>query len=242
MSVVSRALGRDEAIRPEPSAATGLSMSREDVLDQAQRVRSVMAERAGDLLESLAEHAAIAGWIVHRAGTAENVADVAAAICRNAGIKTALRSTHSVLEQVKIDSSLHSGGVDIRVMERLQAGPGNEVETNRGVLRRAVFSADAGITGGDYAIAETGTLVLHPRRGVSRLLSLAPPRHIAVVERGTVLPSLDELFVLERESMLRGASAASMNLISGPSRTGDIEGTIVTGIHGPLEVHMILFG
>ena len=45
---------------------------------------------------------------------------------------------------------------------------------------------------------------------------------------------------MERDDFLSGELAGSMNLISGPSKTGDIEGTIATGIHGPLEVHLVI--
>ena len=62
------------------------------------------------------------------------------------------------------------------------------------------------------------------------------------VERGQVLPSLDELFTLRRDDFVRGDFGSYMNLITGPSRTADIEYTIVTGVHGPGEVHMVLVG
>jgi L-lactate dehydrogenase complex protein LldG len=159
---------------------------------------------------------------------------VVAGICSKQGVRTALRSTHTVLEAGTVDLALAAAGVHVRIGRR-------GVMDGR-ALHEAAFTVDAGVTGGDYAIAETGTVVLHPRGGLSRLVSLAPPRHIAVVERGTVLPSLDELFVLERADLLQGNLAGSMNLISGPSRTGDIEGTIVYGIHGPLETHLVLVG
>ena len=90
--------------------------------------------------------------------------------------------------------------------------------------------------------AETGTLVIHPKKGVSRLTSLAPPVHITVMKHGQVLPSLDELFLLEHVDIHSGERHAAMNLISGPSRTGDIEATIVHGIHGPVETHIVLVG
>ena len=94
----------------------------------------------------------------------------------------------------------------------------------------------------DYAIAETGTCVLLPRKGISRLVSLLPPVHVAVVERGQVLPGLDEFFALRRADSLRGDLGSYTTLITGPSRSADIEYTIVTGVHGPGEVHMLLLG
>ena len=69
-------------------------------------------------------------------------------------------------------------------------------DASRADFRQKAISADIGITGVDYAIAETGSAVLLPRKGVSRVVSLVPPVHIAVVESGQVLPSLDELFTL----------------------------------------------
>ena len=84
------------------------------------------------------------------------------------------------------------------------------------------------------------TVVIHPKNRVSRLVSLAPPVHIAVIQKGQVLESLDELFAMERHDFLKDDLAGSMNLISGPSKTADIEGTTVTGIHGPLEVHLLI--
>ena len=129
-----------------------------------------------------------------------------------------------------LDESLAAAGIEVGVAVQADdaAAANNEAEH-----RARLFEADVGITGSDYAIAETGTVVVHPRGGLSRLVSLAPTRHIAVVRRGTVLPSLDELFLLESEAQANGTLASSMNLITGPSRTGDIEGVIVEGIHGP---------
>ena len=99
-----------------------------------------------------------------------------------------------------------------------------------------------GITGVDYAVAETGTCVLLPRKGLSRLVSLLPPAHVAVVEKGQVLPSLDELFTLRRREFLHENLGSYMNLITGPSRSADIEYQLITGVNGPGEVHMILVG
>ncbi len=109
--------------------------------------------------------------------------------------------------------------------------------TNTAELREACASVDAGITSADYALADTGSLVLLASAEESRLISLLPPVHIAVVPRGRLLTSLDELFtVVEDPAVL----SSSMVIITGPSRTADIEQILVKGVHGPGMVHVVL--
>ena len=102
--------------------------------------------------------------------------------------------------------------------------------TDREELRELCASADVGITSADYALADTGTLVLLASPREARMISLLPPAHIAVVPRERILTGLDELF-----SLLPNPSEASssMVLITGPSRTADIEQILVRGVHGP---------
>ena len=90
--------------------------------------------------------------------------------------------------------------------------------------------------------AWTGSCVIIPREGVSRIVSLVPPVHIAVVEKGQVLDNMDELFALRRNDFNHGNLDSYLNIISGPSRSADIEYTLITGVHGPGEVHMVLLG
>lgn len=243
---VRAALGRpgadEDRTAPEPDASTRRDLEGGGVAERAAAVRRVMRERAGELLDQFQDSAAAAGWRVRRVASPEDVAEAVADICRATGVTTALRSEEDVFGSAPVDAALTAAGVDLSVMA-VPAGVGEDGRAaERARLRAAVFEADAGITGVDYAIAETGTVVLHPRRGLSRLISLAPPRHIAILRRGDVLPSLDELFTLEREAFLAGELEGSMNLISGPSKTGDIGATIVDGIHGPLEVYLVAVG
>ena len=210
---------------------------------RAEQVRAVMAERAGELVEELAESAAAAGWRVHRAMSDGEVVEAITRICVDTDARMVLKSGEESITGLEgLDSSLASAGIEVGIAVQPQADDHEVAARNEDDHRARLFDADVGITGSDYAIAETGTVVVHPRRGLSRLVSLAPTRHIAVVRRGTVLPSLDELFLLESEAQANGTLASSMNLITGPSRTGDIEGVIVEGIHGPIEVHMVLVG
>ncbi len=115
------------------------------------------------------------------------------------------------------------------------AGAGLAVEA------RSALSADqVGITGVCCAIAETGTLLLDSGPGHSATASLLPETHIAVVPVAVILERMEEAFaqVLAR----RGELPRAVNFISGPSRTADIEQTIVIGAHGPRRVHIVLVG
>ncbi len=240
LASVRQALGRRPGDVATPQPIAGLSVPDDELERMARQVREVMAERAGGLLDEMAEAASRAGWVVHRAVNDSEAVEVIRDICVDSGARSVLKSVEEpLLASERLDDALAAAGMDVRAMVRPE-GTGAEVEKAMGELRSRVFEADVGITGADYGIAETGTVVLHPRMGLSRLISLAPPLHVAVLRKGDVLPSLDELFLLERESHVQGRLAGSMNLITGPSRTGDIEGAIVTGIHGPTEVHLAL--
>ncbi len=104
-------------------------------------------------------------------------------------------------------------------------------------LREEAEARPIGITSADYALADTGTLVMLSSVAEARLVSLLPPIHIALVPRERLLSGLDELFA---EIPMPAAVSSSMVLITGPSRTADIEQILVRGVHGPGELHVIL--
>src|SRR5678816_2265328 len=101
-------------------------------------------------------------------------------------------------------------------------------------IRDSCSSAAVGITGADYCLADTGTLVMLSSREEARLISLLPPIHVAVVSAGRILSGLDELLTA---LPLPAEQSSSMVLITGPSRTADIEQILVRGVHGPGEIH-----
>jgi L-lactate dehydrogenase complex protein LldG len=105
----------------------------------------------------------------------------------------------------------------------------------RSAWRRAVIDCFVGITAADFCVADTATLVLRTRPGLPRGVSLVPSIHIAVITVDRILADLKELY-----AVLRWGDAPSpadlttcMTFISGPSKTADIEATLVHGAHGP---------
>ena len=95
-----------------------------------------------------------------------------------------------------------------------------------------------GITGAFAAIAETGTLMLLSGPDTPASTHLLPETHIAVVPVSRIVAHYEDGFAMMRAE--RGQPPRAMNLVSGPSRTADIEQTIVLGAHGPYRVHLIL--
>ena len=111
------------------------------------------------------------------------------------------------------------------------------------VLRQAI-EMDWGISGAEAALASTGTLVVRSGPGLCRLASLITPRHLALVPVSRLYPNLEAwLAELQRAGRAKEffTGASSVTLISGPSRTADIEMTLVVGVHGPRQVEVLFF-
>lgn len=104
--------------------------------------------------------------------------------------------------------------------------------------RGAVDADLVGITGCHAAVAETGTLMLLSGADTPATVSLLPETHIAVVPASRIVAGMEEAWQLVRDE--RGQLPRAVNFISGPSRTGDIEQTIVLGAHGPYRVHVVI--
>lgn len=97
-----------------------------------------------------------------------------------------------------------------------------------------------GITGAFLGIAETGTLMLLSGVQTPATVSLLPETHIAVVDAGRIVATMEQAW--DRLRVERGALPRAVNFISGPSRTADIEQTVTLGAHGPYRVLIIIVG
>lgn len=102
-----------------------------------------------------------------------------------------------------------------------------------------LYDIDAGITDVHAALAETGTLVCHSDADHGRGLSLAPPIHIAIVRKADILPDMLDYWKTVPATDPT-AMPSSIAFITGPSKTADIEGILITGVHGPGQVHVFV--
>jgi len=144
---------------------------------------------------------------------------------------------HYVAERIRGGSAVASNAPFLEECGITRLPGVRSAVTDRTELGRLCATADFGITSADYALADTGTLVMLSSRQEARIISLLPPVHLAVVPKERILTGLDELFTVIPDP---SEKSSSMVLITGPSRTGDIEQVLVRGVHGPGEIHVVI--
>ncbi len=113
-------------------------------------------------------------------------------------------------------------------------------ETESGNLRQHVIDSYIGITAADFCMADSATMVMRTRPGQARSVSLVPSIHVAVIELNQIIADLKELYALLKWDPQESKEGLTncMTFISGPSKTADIEATMVHGAHGPRQVHV----
>ena len=129
------------------------------------------------------------------------------------GVQHAVRSNQPIFHQIPIDELLNDLSIESSVIDQIGAGQLSHTQA-----RQKMIDADIGITGSDYCVVETGSVVILPRAGLSRLVSLGPPVHLAIVNSQEIVDTLDDVFLLRRLDYLRngGDMGSYLNFISGP--------------------------
>jgi L-lactate dehydrogenase complex protein LldG len=250
-----------ERIRAEMRKTTGLFPAKAAArpvrpADAVEIVRRQVGERLRETAERFRRELERVGGAFHRAGTLAEVPDILAAIAHERGASR-LVAWHPSAVGADLTAALTARGLAV------DAAAAEAGDAERARLRAASADADLGLTGVDAAIAETGTLVLRSGPGRSRSTSLLPPTHVALLDPTVLVESLAQLGVFleawhqqaappERRADAPGgradalmdgagdAGGATITLITGPSRTADIELTLTRGVHGPKEVHVVL--
>ncbi|MGH9455205.1 MAG: LutC/YkgG family protein [Terriglobia bacterium] len=171
---------------------------------------------------------------------ARNFADldaILADLVKGATAGSAVISRNPLLKKVNLADRLKTLGVNALVWPESAVSP----EAER-LFREGCFAAPIGFTGADFALAETGSLVVSSLTEGAQLASLAPPVHVALVLESQVVASLEEALAgiaISRDSQ-SPSPGRSVVFITGTSRTADIEQIVVRGVHGPQQVHAIL--
>ncbi len=178
-----------------------------------------------------AEVNAVGGHGVLVENLAERESALDALLRRNAP-RSALCWQHPLLERLGLAELLAAQSIEPLDYTRL-------ARLDQPRQRKQCLAAEIGISSATLAVAETGSLVMVAEPGRERMASLFPPVHVALI---TTEQIRSDLFAVFRELESSGFDQLSSNitLITGPSKTGDLELRLTTGVHGPGHWHVIV--
>jgi len=216
------------------AASTAARPSRPE--EAAEAVRRQMAERWPEALARFrTEFERVAG-VFHRVGSLAEVPSVILAI---AAEKSATRAVAWGPAALGLDLGPALGAAGLSLGVAVSGDTGVDARRRH---RDEAAAAQIGVTGADVALAETGSLIVISGAGRPRSTSLLPDTHVAVFDRSRLVESLEQVGILLEAWHVdpgRTMTGAMINIITGPSRTADIELTLTRGVHGPKEVHAI---
>jgi len=148
---------------------------------------------------------------------------------------------HPLIERLNLPAALAAENIPVHVTDlNDQQTEGLTEPEKKDRLRRQVIDAYIGITSADFCMADTASLVMRTRPGQARSVSLVPSIHIGVIHLDQIIRDLKELYALLSfdPDVQREGLTNCMTFISGPSKTADVEATMVHGAHGPREVYV----
>lgn len=170
--------------------------------------------------------------VVHRAATIDLTRDKLTEIVRSEKISKIMAASDSIVSSLNLADWGDKNGIQV-----FQPGDFND----RASYKQAVFEkVEAGLTGVDYGVAESGTLCLVHDQNQARLISLAPILHIAVLPVDRLVSVYEQ--VAEKVFDRQGKIPSHFTFITGPSMTADIQATMFKGMHGPKKLIIILLG
>jgi len=150
---------------------------------------------------------------------------------------------HPLIEGLNLTETLGRLQIPLHVTTPISPAAAGEIDqAERERQRSAIIASYIGVTSADFCMADTATLVMRNRPGQPRSVALVPSIHIAVITVDQIIADMKELFALLRwdERYRQEGLSNYMSFISGPSKTADIEATMVHGAHGPREVHLLV--
>ena len=175
-----------------------------------------------DLPKLFAERAADLKMIVTPVTESSSAAELVKFVAAHPAIGKIALANSPLLERLKLRDALAAAGLTVKTWGELTLDE--------------LYDYDCAVTNVDYAVAESASLVIKPTCAHGRGLSLVPMYHVAFVEQRQILPDLVDLFA----ELALDPDRSNVILISGPSKTADIEMNVVTGVHGPNVVNAFL--
>ncbi|MDF2669851.1 MAG: lactate utilization protein [Paenibacillus sp.] len=197
-------------------------------------------------------------WVVSAAEAAEAIPAILRQVCADLQIDRVTRWEHPDLQALPLDSSLAEAGITIVPWRADGADPASALSgggqaaadggttppsrwSARSPLLQAAEQCRLGVVWADYALANTGTLVLKAHGGRGRSVSLLPEALFAVFSADRLVTRMGEaLELIQADYPDSTQLPSSINLITGPSRSADIENDLTIGIHGPGKVFAVI--
>lgn len=178
----------------------------------------------------------------NEAEVAKAIADLVAGTTPEWGDKkSVVQWDHPMIKKLALESALKDRNVPVytAAFDGSEATD-NEKETKREQIREQVIQSYIGVTSADFCLADTATLVMRSRPAEARSVSLLPSIHVAVIKKEQILSDMKELYaLLKYDPGTRGEGLPHhMVMISGPSKTADIELVMVHGAHGPRALYL----
>jgi L-lactate dehydrogenase complex protein LldG len=203
--------------------------------EAAAALRRELAPRWPEALRRFQEEFEQVNGVFHRLLKVEDVPDLIRDIARESDTRELL-AWHPAELGLDLRPSLPALALTVVV------APEDAGEEARARYREAAARARIGVTGVEFAVAETGTLILLSGAGRPGSTSLLPETHVAIFGKGRLVETLPQVGVMLEAlhaDAARALSGAVISFITGPSRTADIELTLTRGVHGPRDVHAI---
>lgn len=231
-----------------PSSRPPLWWSEPDVVEAAVQLQTRLAAQRPALLLQLQQELEAAGGVVTHVHSAPEAVAYITHLAQQKDAHLVVRWQSELLETLEVDEVLHQQGLTVHTTALPPGTVAGEaisttaMTTRRQELRALLARADLGLSGVDYVIAETGTLVLMAHAGQMRGVSLLPPVHVAVAWTSQVIATLADYLLLAQtaEADLQHYMTSCVSFVTGPSRTGDIELKLTIGVHGPGELHLVV--
>ncbi|MGD9644673.1 MAG: lactate utilization protein C [Pirellulales bacterium] len=185
-----------------------------------------------DAIARFAEQAAAAGGQVDVVDDPAAGLDKLTEICTRYAARECVAWDHPLLERWQVRGGLEAQGVHVSTAGMLA---GEDAATRR----QRLLAADLGVTSVGLAVAETGSLAMFDDAGCDTVASLLPPVHVALIGPEQIVADLFDVFDA-LEARKAAGWPSSVVFITGPSKTGDVELKLTTGVHGPKHWHLIV--
>jgi L-lactate dehydrogenase complex protein LldG len=223
---------RRALVRPRPAHHHGHSAATSDL----GKLFASVSSRDG-LLEKFQKEFELVSGEFHFCENGASVLQRLVQIIESSAAKSVAISQHGICKRLAVAEGLEARLPDVKLLlEDIES----ENPFDRIRLRNAVAQVQLSITGAEYLIADTGTIVTVAGPQASRQISLLPSIHVVLATPEQIYPNMADLFLEIQRTHGTKLPGSALTCITGPSRTADIEKVLIKGVHGPMRLVLIM--